>query len=48
MNKDKWLLNISKIEDNNMWILKLIASNQDTLQVLGDSDIELDLSLIHI
>jgi len=42
MNKDKWLLNISKIEDNNMWILKLIASNQDTLQVLGDSDIELD------
>ena len=42
MNTDEWLLNISKIKDNNMWILKLIASNQDTLSVLGDHSIQLD------
>ena len=42
MNNDNWLLNISKIEDNHMWILKLIASDKNTLSVLGNHNIELD------
>ena len=43
MNNTNWLLDMSKIEDNHTWILKLIASSHETLSVLSDHNVDLDV-----
>ena len=43
MNNTNWLLDFSKIENNHTWILKLIASNPNTLSVLANHNINLNV-----
>ena len=43
MDDTNWLLDMSKIEDNHTWILKLIASSPETLSVLANHNIDLNV-----